>query len=46
MPVTEHCTPTTTLNLRINTAPTNYHPLDVVIERADGVWVYDVEGRR
>jgi ornithine--oxo-acid transaminase len=24
----------------------NYHPLDVVVERADGVWVYDVEGRR
>jgi ornithine--oxo-acid transaminase len=24
----------------------NYHPLDVVIERADGVWVYDIEGRR
>ncbi len=24
----------------------NYHPLDVVIERADGVWVYDVEGHR
>jgi ornithine--oxo-acid transaminase len=24
----------------------NYHPLDVVIERADGVWVYDVDGRR
>jgi ornithine--oxo-acid transaminase len=24
----------------------NYHPLDVVIERAQGVWVYDVEGRR
>jgi ornithine--oxo-acid transaminase len=24
----------------------NYHPLDVVIERADGVWVFDVEGRR
>ncbi len=23
-----------------------YHPLDVVIERAEGVWVYDVEGRR
>ena len=23
-----------------------YHPLDVVIERADGVWVYDVDGRR
>jgi ornithine--oxo-acid transaminase len=24
----------------------NYHPLDVVIERGEGVWVYDVEGRR
>jgi len=24
----------------------NYHPLDVVIERADGVWVYDVDGKR
>ncbi len=24
----------------------NYHPLDVVIERASGCWVYDVEGRR
>ncbi len=24
----------------------NYHPLDVVIEEADGVWVTDVDGRR
>ena len=24
----------------------NYHPLDVVIEHAEGVWVTDVEGRR
>jgi ornithine--oxo-acid transaminase len=24
----------------------NYHPLDVVIERAEGVWVYDHEGKR
>ncbi len=24
----------------------NYQPLDVVIERAAGVWVYDVEGQR
>ena len=24
----------------------NYHPLDVVIERAEGSWVYDVDGRR
>jgi ornithine--oxo-acid transaminase len=24
----------------------NYYPLDVVIERAEGVWVYDVDGRK
>ncbi len=24
----------------------NYHPLDIVIADADGVWVYDVEGNR
>jgi ornithine--oxo-acid transaminase len=24
----------------------NYHPLDVMIERAHGVWVYDVDGNR
>ncbi len=24
----------------------NYHPLDVVIERGEGVWVYDVDGRK
>lgn len=24
----------------------NYHPLDVVIRNASGVWVYDVEGRK
>lgn len=24
----------------------NYHPLDVVIEKAQGVWVYDVEGKK
>jgi ornithine--oxo-acid transaminase len=24
----------------------NYKPLDVVVERASGVWLYDVEGRR
>lgn len=24
----------------------NYHPLDVVITRAQGVWVWDVEGKR
>ncbi len=24
----------------------NYHPLDVVIERGEGVWVYDVDGNK
>jgi ornithine--oxo-acid transaminase len=24
----------------------NYHPLNVVIEKAEGVWVYDVEGKK
>jgi ornithine--oxo-acid transaminase len=24
----------------------NYHPLDVVVERAEGAWVYDVDGRK
>jgi ornithine--oxo-acid transaminase len=24
----------------------NYHPLDVVIEKGEGVWVYDIEGNR
>jgi len=24
----------------------NYHPLDVVISRAEGIWVYDVEGKK
>ena len=24
----------------------NYHPLDVVLERGEGVWVYDVDGNK
>ncbi|MCE7859900.1 MAG: ornithine--oxo-acid transaminase [Chloroflexi bacterium CFX2] len=24
----------------------NYHPLDVVIEKAEGMWVYDVDGKK
>ena len=24
----------------------NYHPLDIVIERGEGPWLYDVEGKR
>ncbi|MBA4380859.1 MAG: ornithine--oxo-acid transaminase, partial [Anaerolinea sp.] len=24
----------------------NYRPLDVVLERGEGVWVYDVDGKK
>ena len=24
----------------------NYHPLGVVIDRAEGIWVWDVEGKK
>ena len=24
----------------------NYHPLDVILERGEGVWVYDIDGNR
>ena len=24
----------------------NYHPLDVVLEKGDGIWVYDIEGNK
>jgi len=34
------------IDLEDRYAAHNYHPLDVVIERAEGVWVYDVEGNR
>jgi ornithine--oxo-acid transaminase len=34
------------INLESRYGAHNYHPLDVVIERAEGVWVYDVEGKR
>ena len=47
MTVTEHILRTSELvELENKYGANNYHPLDVVIERADRVWVYDVEGRR
>ena len=46
MPVTEHLHTHNYVELENQYGAHNYHPLDVVIERADGVWVYDVEGRR
>lgn len=34
------------IQLEENFGAHNYHPLDVVIERAQGCWVYDVEGKK
>ncbi len=34
------------IELEENYGAHNYHPLDVVIDRAEGVWVYDVEGNK
>ena len=34
------------VDLEESYAARNYHPLDIVIERAAGVWVWDVEGNK
>jgi ornithine--oxo-acid transaminase len=34
------------ISLEENYGAHNYHPLDVVIEKAEGVWVYDVDGKK
>lgn len=34
------------VELENNYGAHNYRPLDVVIERAEGVWVYDVDGKK
>ncbi len=34
------------IKLEDNYGAHNYHPLDVVIERGEGVWVWDVEGKK
>ena len=46
MPVMDHLQTKDFIELEENYGAHNYHPLDVVIERAEGVWVYDVEGKR
>ncbi|MBI3475414.1 MAG: ornithine--oxo-acid transaminase [Acidobacteria bacterium] len=47
MPLLEEKTPTQEfIQLEENFGAHNYHPLDVVIERAQGCWVYDVEGKK
>lgn len=34
------------ISLEKNLGANNYNPLDVVIEKAEGIWVYDVEGNK
>ncbi len=46
MPVMEHLQTAEFIELENQYGAHNYHPLDVVIQRAEGVWVYDVEGNR
>jgi ornithine--oxo-acid transaminase len=46
MPVLEATQTQELIELENRFGAHNYHPLDVVIERAEGVWVYDVEGKR
>src|SRR5271167_755337 len=46
MPVMERSQSTEFIELENLYGAQNYRPLDVVIERAQGVWVYDVEGNR
>jgi ornithine--oxo-acid transaminase len=46
MPVIDHLNTKDYIQLEDLYGAHNYHPLDVVIERAEGVWVYDVDGKR
>ena len=46
MPIMEEMNTTQFVELENQYGAHNYHPLDVVIERAEGVWVYDVEGKK
>ncbi len=46
MPVIDHLQTKDFIELEDKYGAHNYHPLDVVIERAEGVWLYDVEGKR
>ena len=43
---TGHATSQSFIDQETNYAANTYHPLDVVIERAESVWVYDVEGKK
>lgn len=46
MPVLDGISAEELINLENDFGAHNYRPLDVVIERAEGVWVYDVDGKR
>ncbi len=46
MPTTELTRTQELIELEEQYGAHNYKPLDVVIERAEGVWVYDVEGKK
>ncbi|HUI85186.1 MAG TPA: ornithine--oxo-acid transaminase [Candidatus Binatia bacterium] len=46
MPVLEHLRTPDFIELEDLYGAHNYHPLDVVVHRAEGVWVYDVDGNR
>jgi ornithine--oxo-acid transaminase len=46
MPVLERTRSQELIALEEQFGAHNYHPLDVVIERAEGAWVYDVDGKR
>lgn len=46
MPVLERISTDELIELENAFGANNYRPLDVVIERAKGVWVYDVDGKR
>ena len=46
MPVMESLQTKDFIELEEKFGAHNYHPLDVVIERAEGCWVYDVEGKK
>src|SRR5271166_2462006 len=46
MPIMEQLRSSELIELENRYGAHNYHPLDVVIGRAEGVWVYDVEGSR
>lgn len=42
----EHLDAKTLIELEEQLGAHNYHPLDVVCTRGEGVWLYDVEGKR